>query len=346
MTRACVVHGAGDLRVEEVPDQRPGEAEVEVAVGYGGICGSDLHYWRHGAVGDFQVREPMVLGHEVAGTVTALGDGVDGPEPGTPVAIHPATVCGTCRRVPRRKGEPVPQRALPRQRRALPARAGRFPPAHGHTRRSGASPSGRPHVGAGRGRRTVLGRPARRLPRRRGRGQAGARHGGWSDRVPRHGRRPRPRSRGDRRHRPAGRAARGGPGARRHRHLQGRRSGGERGPKSSTSPSRPRAPRRRSAPACAASPAAGRWCRSGCSHPGRCPSSATSSSPGASTCTGLSASTGSSTKRWISWPTGWTCRRSSAPPCRWMQAAEAFELAADRSRASKVLLDLEADSQS
>ncbi len=96
MTRACVVHGAGDLRVEDVPDRRPGEAEVEVAVGYGGICGSDLHYWRHGAVGDFQVREPMVLGHEVAGTVIAVGEGVSGPEPGTPVAIHPATVCGTC----------------------------------------------------------------------------------------------------------------------------------------------------------------------------------------------------------------------------------------------------------
>ena len=43
--RACVVHGAGDLRVEEVPGGTLSDADVEVAVNYGGICGSDLHYW-------------------------------------------------------------------------------------------------------------------------------------------------------------------------------------------------------------------------------------------------------------------------------------------------------------
>ena len=65
-------------------------------VRYGGICGSDLHYWRHGAVGDFRLREPMVLGHEVAGTVAAVGPGVTRLEPGQPVAVHPATPCGGC----------------------------------------------------------------------------------------------------------------------------------------------------------------------------------------------------------------------------------------------------------
>lgn len=95
--RACVIHGAGDLRIEEWPTGQPGAGEVAVAVSVGGICGSDLHYYQHGSVGDFRVREPMVLGHEVVGHVAALGEGVRGPEPGTAVAVHPATPCGACR---------------------------------------------------------------------------------------------------------------------------------------------------------------------------------------------------------------------------------------------------------
>ncbi|MEU1462818.1 L-idonate 5-dehydrogenase [Streptomyces sp. NPDC005727] len=97
--RACVVHGAGDLRIEERPFTGPGPGEIAVAVALGGICGSDLHYHHRGRVGDFALREPMVLGHEVVGRVADLGPGTgatDGPAPGTPVAIHPATPCGTC----------------------------------------------------------------------------------------------------------------------------------------------------------------------------------------------------------------------------------------------------------
>ncbi|MET9010887.1 L-idonate 5-dehydrogenase [Streptomyces olivaceoviridis] len=92
----CVIHGAGDLRVEELPPPRPGSGEALVAVRYGGVCGSDLHYWRHGGVGDFRLREPMVLGHEVVGTVVSYGPGATGPAPGTAVAVHPATPCGVC----------------------------------------------------------------------------------------------------------------------------------------------------------------------------------------------------------------------------------------------------------
>jgi L-idonate 5-dehydrogenase len=62
----------------------------------GGVCGSDLRYWRHGGVGDFRLEEPMVLGHEVVGTVVSCGEGASGPPPGTPVAVHPATACGLC----------------------------------------------------------------------------------------------------------------------------------------------------------------------------------------------------------------------------------------------------------
>ncbi len=93
---ACVAHGAGDLRVEELPAPLPGPGQALVAVRYGGVCGSDLHYWRHGGVGDFRLREPMVLGHEVVGTVVSYGRGATGPAPGTAVAVHPATPCGRC----------------------------------------------------------------------------------------------------------------------------------------------------------------------------------------------------------------------------------------------------------
>jgi L-idonate 5-dehydrogenase len=82
--------------VEELPVPEPGPGEALVAVRYGGVCGSDLHYWRHGGVGDFRLREPMVLGHEVVGTVVSYGTGATGPAPGTAVAVHPATPCGHC----------------------------------------------------------------------------------------------------------------------------------------------------------------------------------------------------------------------------------------------------------
>jgi len=87
---SCVVHGQGDLRVEELPPVSPGPGQALVAVRYGGICGSDLHYWRHGGVGDFRLKEPLVLGHEVVGTA------LSGPFEGQSVAVHPATPCGVC----------------------------------------------------------------------------------------------------------------------------------------------------------------------------------------------------------------------------------------------------------
>jgi L-idonate 5-dehydrogenase len=86
----CVIHGQDDLRVEELPSPVPGPGQVLVAVRYGGVCGSDLHYWRHGGVGDFRLAEPMVLGHEVVGTA------LTGPLAGRAVAVHPATPCGVC----------------------------------------------------------------------------------------------------------------------------------------------------------------------------------------------------------------------------------------------------------
>ncbi|MFJ2621193.1 L-idonate 5-dehydrogenase [Glutamicibacter sp. NPDC087344] len=91
--KAVVVRGAMDLRIEQTPVATAGAGQVLVAISYGGICGSDLHYWQYGANGSFQVREPLVLGHEVVGRVAQLGPEVSGFALGDPVAIHPASPC-------------------------------------------------------------------------------------------------------------------------------------------------------------------------------------------------------------------------------------------------------------
>jgi L-idonate 5-dehydrogenase len=88
---AVVAHAAGDLRIDELTLAAPAPDEAVIEVHYGGICGSDLHYWLHGAAGESILKAPLVLGHEISGTVAkAAADGT-GPAAGTPVAVHPAT---------------------------------------------------------------------------------------------------------------------------------------------------------------------------------------------------------------------------------------------------------------
>ncbi|KND87288.1 putative D-xylulose reductase A [Tolypocladium ophioglossoides CBS 100239] len=70
--------------------------DVLVAINYTGICGSDVHYWQHGAIGHFVVREPMVLGHESAGTVVEAGAAVTHLRPGDRVALEPGYPCRRC----------------------------------------------------------------------------------------------------------------------------------------------------------------------------------------------------------------------------------------------------------
>lgn len=91
--QALVAHGAEDLRLDERSLDRA-TGDVLVRPTYGGICGSDLHYYRYGKVGAFALREPLTLGHEVVGEVV---EDPQGRFPvGTSVAVHPATPCGTC----------------------------------------------------------------------------------------------------------------------------------------------------------------------------------------------------------------------------------------------------------
>lgn len=96
-TRICRLYAKGDVRIEEAEVSEAGPGEVLVAIGAGGICGSDLHYFQDGGFGPIRVREPIILGHEVAGTVAALGDGVSALAVGTRVALNPSRPCGTCR---------------------------------------------------------------------------------------------------------------------------------------------------------------------------------------------------------------------------------------------------------
>ncbi|MGG5172242.1 alcohol dehydrogenase catalytic domain-containing protein [Pseudarthrobacter sp. J1738] len=89
-----VAHAAGDLRVEQLPEPVPAANEAVVKIAFGGVCGSDLHYWKHGAAGDSILREPMILGHEISGTVLQAATDGSGPAVGTRVAAHPLTACG------------------------------------------------------------------------------------------------------------------------------------------------------------------------------------------------------------------------------------------------------------
>ncbi|MCA1187192.1 MULTISPECIES: alcohol dehydrogenase catalytic domain-containing protein [unclassified Saccharopolyspora] len=94
--RAAVLHGARDLRVEQVEPEplRPGA--VRVAVRATGLCGSDLHYYADGRNGSNVLRSPTVLGHEASGVVVELGEGVDAGLLGASVAVEPARPCRRC----------------------------------------------------------------------------------------------------------------------------------------------------------------------------------------------------------------------------------------------------------
>jgi L-iditol 2-dehydrogenase len=84
------LHGAGDLRLRDEPVPRPGSGECLVRVEAVGICGSDLHWFEEGAIGDARLEHPLVVGHEFAGVVE------DGALAGRRVAVDPAIPCERC----------------------------------------------------------------------------------------------------------------------------------------------------------------------------------------------------------------------------------------------------------
>jgi L-idonate 5-dehydrogenase len=95
--KTIAIHPPHELRIEEREPDTMGPAQVMVAVRAGGICGSDLHYYRHGGFGTVRVKEPMILGHEVAGEVVAIGADVTRVRLGDRVAVNPSRPCGHCR---------------------------------------------------------------------------------------------------------------------------------------------------------------------------------------------------------------------------------------------------------
>ena len=95
--RAIVAYAAKDLRVEEAPDPGLGPQDIRVRIAFGGICGSDLHYYNHGGFGAVRLREPMILGHEIAGVVEAVGAEARRVKVGDRVAVSPSVPCNHCR---------------------------------------------------------------------------------------------------------------------------------------------------------------------------------------------------------------------------------------------------------
>src|SRR5690349_15306385 len=87
--RTAVLSEPGRIEMEERPVPAPGPGDVLVKVATVGICGSDTHYFRHGRVGSFVVDGPLVLGHEAAGTIVAVGESVDPARIGQRVSIEP-----------------------------------------------------------------------------------------------------------------------------------------------------------------------------------------------------------------------------------------------------------------
>ncbi len=98
--RASFLERRGEIAVRDIAVPVPEDGEVLVRVAAVGVCGSDVHYYEHGRIGPYVVDEPLILGHELSGIITAVGSGVDPNRVGERVAVepqHPCRVCGQCK---------------------------------------------------------------------------------------------------------------------------------------------------------------------------------------------------------------------------------------------------------
>ena len=94
--KTAVMENIGKIGYTQRDIPKPGIGEVLVKIEYVGVCGSELHYFQHGRIGDFIVHYPFVLGHEAAGTVVDAAPGVTHLKPGDRVALEPGKTCGQC----------------------------------------------------------------------------------------------------------------------------------------------------------------------------------------------------------------------------------------------------------
>ncbi len=97
MNRAAVLVRSGEIAIERRPVPTPAAREVLVEVTSVGVCGSDVHWYEHGRIGDLVVRSPLVLGHECAGRVVAVGRDVAKHAIGDRICLEPGVPCGRCR---------------------------------------------------------------------------------------------------------------------------------------------------------------------------------------------------------------------------------------------------------
>jgi L-iditol 2-dehydrogenase len=107
LVRRLTVCSKNSVQIAELFDQRqfrmiegpvvpPGPGEIQVRVRNVGICGSDLHYYQDGMIGDVKILYPVVLGHEPTGEIVSAGEGVSGVSPGASVLVEPAVYCYHC----------------------------------------------------------------------------------------------------------------------------------------------------------------------------------------------------------------------------------------------------------
>jgi len=94
--QAAVLYAPHDIRIEDRPVPKPGPSEVLIEVRAVGVCGSDVHYYEHGRIGSYIVRQPLILGHESAGVIIDVGEGVNKSRVGERVAIEPGIPDGVC----------------------------------------------------------------------------------------------------------------------------------------------------------------------------------------------------------------------------------------------------------
>lgn len=89
MMRAAVLETVGKIAIVERAVPAPGPVEVLIEVSAVGVCGSDVHYFEHGRIGDYVVDQPLVLGHEASGVVVGLGSGARRHHVGQRVSLEP-----------------------------------------------------------------------------------------------------------------------------------------------------------------------------------------------------------------------------------------------------------------
>ena len=94
--KVAVMEDIGKMNLVERPIPKPQKNEVLVKLEYVGICGSDLHYYEHGRIGDYIVKPPFVLGHEASGIIVEIGENVKNLKLGDRVALEPGKTCGNC----------------------------------------------------------------------------------------------------------------------------------------------------------------------------------------------------------------------------------------------------------